>query len=399
MSDTSVDSLQDFSRVLRLLHSRAKDSADILKAMLDEVLRNRSRQDQKSSAKPLKGIETAVIKSSIDYKRDFSDTKRFDTNFDKYRSESFEYPLASKRQRLDAPQQTSRSTTSSPTPIGAVLQMPPKLSSIQLSSNTVNVIDEYQFTEGPTTTSTGISTITAPTAMRATEEDSEATDIEDETADAGEFAVEMGLACVHCKQIDIAPGNQLVECQECHNLYHQECHKPPLLDLDVSDPRFVWYCAKCQKTMKKIAVKPAKSSAKGPPPAPTAALPVPQSKEYSLPGSKANPKGDSGSESTAPAISRLIQPFKREPKVSMTGQTSTATSAGANSSQSAKPIGLAALANISRSASIGSNSGNNSKSKSGNNGNGNSAGANPSQATSGAGVEKRLQMLKKKSKK
>lgn len=57
------------------------------------------------------------------------------------------------------------------------------------------------------------------------EEDSETTDIEEEPTDACELAFEMGLACVICKQIGFAQGNQLVECQECHNLYHQECHK------------------------------------------------------------------------------------------------------------------------------------------------------------------------------
>ena len=45
--------------------------------------------------------------------------------------------------------------------------------------------------------------------------------------------------------------NRLVECQECHQLYHQECHKPPVTDQDVNDPRLVWYCAKCANKLKK----------------------------------------------------------------------------------------------------------------------------------------------------
>lgn len=36
------ENLSDFVKALRLLHSRAKDSADILKNMLDEVIRNKS---------------------------------------------------------------------------------------------------------------------------------------------------------------------------------------------------------------------------------------------------------------------------------------------------------------------------------------------------------------------
>lgn len=49
----------------------------------------------------------------------------------------------------------------------------------------------------------------------------------------------------------VGAGNNLVECLECHSLYHQECHNPPVTQ-DVNDPRFVWYCASCSKTMNKV---------------------------------------------------------------------------------------------------------------------------------------------------
>lgn len=195
----------------------------------------------------------------------------------------------------------------------------------------------------------------APEPMRV-EDDSEATDIEDENTDAGDFAVEMGLACVQCKQIEQTPNNQLVECQECHNLYHQECHKPPLVDQDVLDPRFVWYCSKCQKTMKKIAVKPNKN--KSPVHTPAAVVSALPAKEVVSAGLKMTGKSDSSLDS------RPILPFRREPKVSVVGSMGATTS----STPSAKPIGLAALANISRS-------------------------KNPGEAM--ASAEKRLQSLKK----
>ena len=41
------------------------------------------------------------------------------------------------------------------------------------------------------------------------------------STDADDFALELGLACVVCKKMDVAAGNNLIECQECHNLYHQ----------------------------------------------------------------------------------------------------------------------------------------------------------------------------------
>lgn len=50
-------------------------------------------------------------------------------------------------------------------------------------------------------------------------------------------------------------GNQLVECQECHNLYHQDCHKPQVTDKEVNDPRLVWYCARCTRQMKRMVRK------------------------------------------------------------------------------------------------------------------------------------------------
>lgn len=54
------------------------------------------------------------------------------------------------------------------------------------------------------------------------------------------------------RQMTVTSGNQLVECQECHNLYHQECHKPQVTDKDVNDPRLVWYCARCTRQMKRM---------------------------------------------------------------------------------------------------------------------------------------------------
>lgn len=70
--------------------------------------------------------------------------------------------------------------------------------------------------------------------------------------DAEDFAIEMGLVCIVCKQLEATSRNQLIECQECHSLYHQECHRPPVTDNEVNDPRHVWYCVRCTKTMRKV---------------------------------------------------------------------------------------------------------------------------------------------------
>ncbi|XP_033104393.1 integrator complex subunit 12-like, partial [Anneissia japonica] len=72
------------------------------------------------------------------------------------------------------------------------------------------------------------------------------------STDVGDFALELGLSCNVCKQISVSKGNQLVECQECHSLYHQKCHKPFVSDAEINDPRLVWYCSRCFKSLKKM---------------------------------------------------------------------------------------------------------------------------------------------------
>ena len=57
-----------------------------------------------------------------------------------------------------------------------------------------------------------------------------------------------------CSDLNVRPGNQLIECQDCHSLYHLECHKPAVSQREVDDPRGVWYCSKCTKERaKKLA--------------------------------------------------------------------------------------------------------------------------------------------------
>lgn len=62
--------------------------------------------------------------------------------------------------------------------------------------------------------------------------------------------------------LDVTSGNQLVECQECHGLYHQECHQPNISDAEVNDPRSVFFCSECSKSMKKTASRPKSSSSR-----------------------------------------------------------------------------------------------------------------------------------------
>lgn len=60
--------------------------------------------------------------------------------------------------------------------------------------------------------------------------------------------LEDDLTCVICKGMDVGARNRLVECQECHSLYHQECHVPHILDSQIDVPKQVWYCSNCSKS-------------------------------------------------------------------------------------------------------------------------------------------------------
>ncbi|XP_012148227.1 integrator complex subunit 12 isoform X2 [Megachile rotundata] len=53
-----------------------------------------------------------------------------------------------------------------------------------------------------------------------------------------------GLLCKVCNGAKLGPLI-LLECQECQEVYHPLCHQPPVVDIDVFDPRIVWMCQKC----------------------------------------------------------------------------------------------------------------------------------------------------------
>ncbi|CAG9772667.1 unnamed protein product [Ceutorhynchus assimilis] len=63
------------------------------------------------------------------------------------------------------------------------------------------------------------------------------------------------LSCVICNKMDVGARNRLLECSDCHGLYHQECHNPSVGDEDVMD---TWTCSNCRS----ISTKKIKSSEK-----------------------------------------------------------------------------------------------------------------------------------------
>ncbi|XP_011166312.1 integrator complex subunit 12-like [Solenopsis invicta] len=53
-----------------------------------------------------------------------------------------------------------------------------------------------------------------------------------------------GTVCKICNGAKLEPLI-LLEYQECQETYHSLCHQPPIIDIDVYDPRFVWRCRRC----------------------------------------------------------------------------------------------------------------------------------------------------------
>ncbi|KAM4809333.1 integrator complex subunit 12 [Rhinophrynus dorsalis] len=241
-----------FLKALGYLHSKSKDSAEKLKTLLDESL--------------CKGIDSV------------------------YRPPQKE--IEQPKVTLSKPKPEVKSASS--TPASSILSkpLPPekiKEKAEKRSAEKVEVIDLVDLPkkprlEKPVSRSSPI-TIQKPKDLPMQDFSSF-----DETS-ADDFAMEMGLACVVCRQMTVLSGNQLVECQECHNLYHQDCHKPQVTDKDVNDPRLVWYCTHCTRQMKRMAQKNQKPSQKPTPSVVSAVTPVVKDPSVSKPELK--PKPDS----------------------------------------------------------------------------------------------------------
>ncbi|XP_044741797.1 integrator complex subunit 12-like isoform X2 [Chrysoperla carnea] len=67
------------------------------------------------------------------------------------------------------------------------------------------------------------------------------------------------LTCVTCRDMDVSAGNQLIECNSCHALYHQECHTPYILDSELNTN---WICSTCKYRARKASKHSSGSSSR-----------------------------------------------------------------------------------------------------------------------------------------
>ncbi|XP_011633297.1 integrator complex subunit 12-like [Pogonomyrmex barbatus] len=72
-----------------------------------------------------------------------------------------------------------------------------------------------------------------------------------------------GIVCKICNGAKLGPLI-LLECQECQETYHPLCHQPPIIDVDVYDPRFVWRCNRCIETPSATPTRVKGTMEKGP---------------------------------------------------------------------------------------------------------------------------------------
>ncbi|XP_069599808.1 integrator complex subunit 12 isoform X1 [Ranitomeya imitator] len=293
-----------FVKALGFLHSKSKDSAERLKALLDESL---CKSIDIGYRPPLKDVEQAKVMLP----KPKSDVKSSSSS-----ASSILKPLPTEKVKKEAEKRSSEKMKAD---MGDPIDLPkkPRLEKPEARS----------------------SPVTVPSSK-----DIPMTDLSnfDET-NADDFAMEMGLACVVCRQMTVFSGNQLVECQECHNLYHQDCHKPQVTDKDVNDPRLVWYCARCTRQMKRMAQKNQKPSQKPSPSAASAAMLV--VKDTSIIKPEMKPKTDSANTFLA---------FKRTEVKASAAASGNSSNSGTSSSAASGLTGWAVFVAKNASAAVAS---------------------------------------------
>ncbi|MBN3303129.1 INT12 protein, partial [Amia calva] len=254
-----------FLKGLGYLHSKSKDSAEKLRALLDESMSRGSDSSYRSSFKEVELPKVSTTKVSSSKQESKSSSSSSSSGSNNGKSSSSEKKKEAEKRPLEKVKVD---------PVEGI--EPPKKPRLEKQENRS-------------------SPITVQTSKDLALPDLSSFD---ETS-ADDFAMEMGLACVVCRQMTVTSGNQLVECQECHNLYHQDCHKPQVTDKDVNDPRLVWYCARCTRQMKRMAQKTQKPPQK---PAPVLASAAPVVKDALVKKPEVKPKQDTAS---------TFQAFKR----------------------------------------------------------------------------------------
>ncbi|KFO79207.1 Integrator complex subunit 12 [Cuculus canorus] len=324
-----------FLKALGFLHSKSKDSAEKLKALLDESLARGTDSNYRPSQKEVEQPKVSVTKP-VSSKQEPKASSSLPSGNNNGK------PVASEKVKKEAEKRSADKILHE----AADAPKKPRLEKQEAHSSPITV---------------------------QTSKDLSMPDLSSfEETSADDFAMEMGLACVVCRQMTVISGNQLVECQECHNLYHQDCHKPQVTDKEANDPRLVWYCARCTRQMKRMAQKTQKPPQK-PAPAVVSVAPAVKDPLVKKPETKLKPEtpptflafkrtevktsatisGNSASTSVSSSATSGLTGWaafaaktsSANPSAAKLGSTAQSTSGKpAASSNNQKPVGLSGLA-------------------------------------------------------
>jgi len=181
-----------FVKALKLLQSKSKDSTAQLRAMLDEAIavrRGYGTPQSQSSRSPNGSKDTS---RSVSRERPELERKEVEKRKDLDRLKADLNQLEPKRPRLNSPALSNSSHESPDSPA------------------------ESEGSHG---------------------------------GDYGELQmnIELDCTCIICKSFNQESNNKLMECSSCQNLYHQECHEPPVSNSEASDPRLIWNCSRCTR--------------------------------------------------------------------------------------------------------------------------------------------------------
>jgi len=190
MANTVTPLDPTFVKALRLLQSKSKDSTAQLRAMLDEAIA--IRKGNPLPPKPPRS-PTSRIESGRSQSRD--------------RIESFENKEVEKRKDLD-----------------------------RLKTDLIQLEPKRPRLESPALSNSSHESV-GPGSPQGSE------------GSQGEFGdlqmnIELDCTCIVCKSFNQESNNKLLECSSCQNLYHQECHEPPVGNFD---PRIIWNCSQCTR--------------------------------------------------------------------------------------------------------------------------------------------------------
>ncbi|XP_058460434.1 integrator complex subunit 12-like [Malaya genurostris] len=201
MSST-IDIDPTFKHALKLLHSANTDSAEKIRNLLDELIKQRYGAS--------KTLASTITKKHLDEER-------------------------------SAPGSNLYVRKQKPVPQPAVVAVVP------LDSKQESPACSLPATESAVATPESLTVPPPPGSIILSISDVEGNDEDDDVVMEEDQLKELeDLMCIVCRRMDVSARNRLVECADCHSLYHQDCHKPIISESDANDQENAWFCTLCK---------------------------------------------------------------------------------------------------------------------------------------------------------